>query len=74
VVGAEAAQLALTLADLAVELVDQAQAGLDRALPRLGQPELGEQPAAADTEEVGDRTGFAVRQEDRVQRCFKLER
>src|SRR5919106_3930291 len=38
VLGAEAAQLALALADLAVELVDQAQAGLDRALPRLRAP------------------------------------
>jgi hypothetical protein len=38
-VGAELAQLALAAADLALELVDQAQAGLDRALPRLGQVE-----------------------------------
>jgi hypothetical protein len=35
VVGAEAAQLTLALADLAVELVDQTQAGVDRSLPRL---------------------------------------
>jgi hypothetical protein len=35
VVGAEAAQLAFAAADLVVELVDQAQAGLDRSLPRL---------------------------------------
>jgi hypothetical protein len=35
VVGAEPAQLAFALADLAVELVDQAQARLDRALPRF---------------------------------------
>jgi hypothetical protein len=39
VVGAEPAQLTLARADLALELVDQAQARLDRALPRLGQPE-----------------------------------
>jgi hypothetical protein len=53
VVGAEAAQLALAVADLAVELVDQSQAGVDRALPRLRQPEPGEQLAAADAEEIG---------------------
>jgi hypothetical protein len=35
-VGAEPAQLALAVADLALELVDQAQAGLDRCLPGLG--------------------------------------
>jgi hypothetical protein len=35
----------LALADLAVELVDQAQAGLDRCSPRLGQVESGEQLA-----------------------------
>jgi catechol 2,3-dioxygenase-like lactoylglutathione lyase family enzyme len=37
VVGAEPAQLALAVADLTVELVDQAHAGVDRALPRLRQ-------------------------------------
>jgi hypothetical protein len=36
VVGAEPSQFKLAVADLAVELVDQADAGLDRALPRLG--------------------------------------
>jgi hypothetical protein len=35
VVGAEPAQLALALGDLALELVDQPQAGVDRALPGL---------------------------------------
>ena len=34
-VGAEPAQLALAFADLAVELVDQAQAGIDRLRLRL---------------------------------------
>src|SRR5215218_2618731 len=68
-VGAEAAQLALTLADLTVELVDQAQAGLDRALPRLGQPELGEQPAAAETEQ-----GLPCVRRTACTRCLKLER
>jgi hypothetical protein len=43
VVGAEPAQLALTVADFPVELVDQAQARFDRALPRFGQCEPGEQ-------------------------------
>src|SRR6266540_7044739 len=52
VVGAEPAQLALAAADLAVELVDQTQAGLDRALPRLGESEAGEQLPAADTEAI----------------------
>jgi hypothetical protein len=42
VVGAEAAQLALALVDLAVEFVDQTEAGFDRGLPRLGQAELCE--------------------------------
>jgi hypothetical protein len=35
VVGSEPAQFSFALADLAVELVDQAQARFDRALPRL---------------------------------------
>ena len=64
--GAELAQLALALADFAVELVDQAQTRLDRCLPRLRQAKPGEQLAAADTEEVGDRAGFAVREQHRV--------
>ena len=46
-VGAEPAQLALAVVDLVLELVDQAQAGFARALPGLGQPEPGEQLAAA---------------------------
>src|SRR5438552_12437827 len=65
-VGAEPAQLALAVGDLALELVDQTQAGLDRALPRLRQPEPDEQLAAAHTEQIGDRTGLAVRQQDSV--------
>jgi hypothetical protein len=66
VVGAEPAQLALAVADLVVELVDQSEACFDRSLPRLGQPELGEQLAAADTEEIGNRAGLAVREQDGV--------
>jgi hypothetical protein len=59
-VGTEPTQLALAVADLAVELVDQTQAGLDRCLPRLGKVESGEQPAAAHAEQIGDRAGLAV--------------
>src|SRR5918995_2553509 len=65
-VGAEPTQLALAIGDLAVELVDQAQAGLDRPSPGLGQVKSGEQLAAADTEEVGDGGGLAVREQHRV--------
>jgi hypothetical protein len=71
VVGAEPAELALAVADLAVELVDQAQAGLERAVPRLRQIEPGEQLAAADTEQIGDRTWLAVREQDGVYALFQ---
>jgi hypothetical protein len=74
VVSAEAAQLALALSYLTVELVDQPQARLDRALPRLRQTQPGEELAAADAEEVGDRARLAVGEQHRVHRCFKLER
>jgi hypothetical protein len=53
VVGADPAQLALALADLALELVDQAQARLDRSLPWLRQAKPREQLAATHTEEIG---------------------
>src|SRR5215218_9367915 len=66
VVGAEPAQLALALADLVVELVDQAQAGLERALPRLGQAEAGEELAAAEAKQIGNWAGLAVREQDSV--------
>jgi hypothetical protein len=66
VIGAEPAQLALALADLTVELVDQTQTCVDRALPRLRQTKLGEQLAAADAEEVGDRARLPVGEQDRV--------
>jgi hypothetical protein len=56
----------LALVDLAVELVDQPQAGLDRALPQVRQVESGEQLAAAHAEQVGDRAGLAVREQHRV--------
>src|ERR671935_1803263 len=58
--------LALALADLALELVDQPQAGLDRPLPRFGQAEPGEQLPAADAKEIGDGAGLAVREQHRV--------
>jgi hypothetical protein len=64
----------LALADLAVELVDQAQAGLDRCSPRLGQVESGEQLAAADAEEVGDGQGLPWVSSTACTRCFRLER
>jgi len=66
VVGAEPAQLALAVVDFAVELVDQAQACNDGSLPRLGQREPGEQLAATNAEQVGNRAGLAVREQDRV--------
>src|SRR5262249_23172595 len=62
----EPAQLTFALVDLALELVDQAQAGLDRSLPGLRQSELGEQLASAHAEEVGDGAGLAVREQHRV--------
>ena len=64
--GTEPTQLALAVGDLALELVDQTQAGLDRCLPRLGQTEPGEQLATTETEEIGDRAGSAVREQDGV--------
>jgi hypothetical protein len=66
VVGAEPAQLRLAGRDLAIKLVDQAQAGGESALPWLGELEPGEQLAPADAEQVGDRAGLAVRKQDRV--------
>ncbi|MGH8570297.1 MAG: hypothetical protein ACREXU_20400 [Gammaproteobacteria bacterium] len=53
-VGAEPAQLALALADLPVELVDQTQTGFEGSLPGLRQSEPGEQLTAADAEQIGD--------------------
>jgi hypothetical protein len=64
--GAEPAQFALALRDLCVELVGQAQAGLDRALPGLWQGKPREQLATAQAEEVGDGAGLAVGEQDGV--------
>jgi hypothetical protein len=66
VVGAEPAQFCLAVSDLMVELVDQAQARRDRTPPRLGQRQPREQFATADTEQVGDGTGLAVREQHGV--------
>jgi hypothetical protein len=66
VVGAEPAQLAFALADLALELVDQAQARLDRPLPRLRQTERRKKLAATHTEQIGNGAGLAVREQHRV--------
>jgi hypothetical protein len=65
-VGAESAQLALAVADLTLELVDQTQTRLDRALPWLRQPEPDEQLATAHAEEIGHRAGLAVGEQDCV--------
>ena len=65
-VDAESAQLAFAVCDLAVELVDETEAGLDGVLPGLRQPEPGEQLAATHAEQIGDGAGFAVGEQDGV--------
>ena len=60
VVGAESAQLALAVSDFTLELVDQTQTRLDRALPRFRQPEPGEQLPTGHAEEIGHRARLAV--------------
>src|SRR5439155_8754104 len=64
VLDTEPVQVALAVADLVVELVDQLQAGGDGAGPRFRQLEPFEQVAAGDAEE--DRTRLAVGERDRV--------
>jgi hypothetical protein len=59
---------------LAVELVDQAQAGLDHCLPRLRQSEPREQLAAAEAEQVESGQGLPWVSRSACTRCFKLER
>jgi hypothetical protein len=66
VIGAECAQLALAALDLAVELVDQAQARLQRPAPDVRELQALEQGPAAGAEEVGDGAGNAVREQRRV--------
>ena len=55
--GVAEAQLAVDEVDLGVEVVDQRQARLDAAAPRLGDREAVQQLAAGDTEQVADRAG-----------------
>jgi hypothetical protein len=57
VVGAAALELAVDLGDAALEVVDQLEAGVDRAAPWLRDLKPIEQLAAGDTEQVGDRAG-----------------
>jgi hypothetical protein len=66
VLGAQAAQLGLAGGDLPLELVDQAQARPQRARPGLGQRQPLQQPAPGQAEEVGDRAGLAVCEQERV--------
>jgi hypothetical protein len=54
-IGPGAAQPALDLTDPPLEIVDQLEARLDVPAPRLGEVQLGEQPAAGDAEQVGHR-------------------
>ena len=54
-IGARAPQPPLDLGDPPLEVVDQLKAGVDVTKPRLGDVELGEQPAAGDAEQVGHR-------------------
>jgi hypothetical protein len=51
VVGAEPAQLAFALCDLAVELVDQTQARMDRGGPGLRQRQPLKERTTGDAEE-----------------------
>jgi len=55
VLGAAEAQLAVDEVDLGVEVVDQRQARLDRAAPRLGDREALQQLAAGDAEQIRNR-------------------
>jgi hypothetical protein len=53
-VGARGAQLLVDRVDLVIEVVDEAQAGIDGAAPRLRDVEAVQQLAAGDTEQVRD--------------------
>ncbi len=66
VVGAEPAQLALALVDLTTEIIDQHQARLDRARPRLRQGEPHQQLSATLAEQISDRTRLPKRDQRRV--------
>src|SRR5207302_451585 len=64
--GAKLLQLELATVDLAVELVDQLEAPLQRQLPGLRQLQPLEQLPAAQAEEIRERTGDAVREQRRL--------
>ena len=51
-IGAAALELALDLADAALEIIDQRQAGVDVPAPGLGDLQAGEQLAVRDPEQV----------------------
>ena len=63
---AERAQLALGASDLAVEILDQLEARVDRPAPRLRDLQPIEQLAPSDAEQVGHRARLAERQQRRV--------
>jgi hypothetical protein len=65
-VGARGSQLAVDGVDLAVEVVDQPQARVDGAAPRLRDVETVQQLAAGDTEEVRDRARMPEGDQRRV--------
>ena len=71
-IGAARSELGVDLGDLGLELVDQKQARVDVASPGLGQIELGEQPAAGDPEEIGDRAGAPEADQRRVDPVLEL--
>ena len=60
-VGADALELHGERGDLQLEIVDQPEADVDVAPPRVGDLEAVEQLAAGEAEEVGDRAGSAWR-------------
>src|SRR6266545_543891 len=66
VLGAELAQFTLAGTDLLVEDVNQGEARSDGRGPRLGQAEALQQHSAGGAEEVAERVGDAVLEEDRV--------
>jgi hypothetical protein len=66
VLGAEPAQLGLAGGDLLVEQVEQAQARLHAAGPRLRQRQPLQQRAAGGAEEIGDGAGLSVREQHGV--------
>jgi hypothetical protein len=66
VIGARGAQLAIDRVDLAVQIVDQPEAGVDGPAPRLRNVETVQQLAAGDAEQVGDRARVPEGDQGRV--------